>query len=134
MPDTGADPQDAYPEPRLGTREEAVKALLRMWARTPERFRVNSAASSATGLCLDGRFVHLLDVKRALEALGPSRERRAVELYYLDDRDNATVARMMALSIDTVIEHKRLGIQAIVRDLWCDPSHVTERRAYRASA
>lgn len=51
-----------YPEPAIGTREEWVKSFLWESYRDPDRGRINSSATSVTGLQLDDKFVVKLDV------------------------------------------------------------------------
>lgn len=111
-----------YPEPALGTREEAVKALLKEGLRSPERARINSRQTSATGLALGDKFVSILDVLRlvACPLLSP-RQVRIVDLYFGQDLTNDDIAGRLGMSRATVAREKRAAVSSIADRLWPYP-------------
>ena len=111
-----------YPEPANGTRAEAIKGLLKEGYRSPERAKVNTRATSATGLQLGDKFVSILDVLRLATCppLHPTQV-RIVELYFGADLTNAEVGHRLGYSTSTVVRLKYAAIAMIEHYLWPFP-------------
>lgn len=111
-----------YPEPALGTREEAVKAALKTH-RSLERLRVNSRATTATGVALRDWFIWLMDVWYQADTL-PAHLRDVVKFYYLEtnaqdgQRTDEEVAQLMRTSVRSVKLWKRTAIGIIAEQIW----------------
>ena len=119
----------------FGTREEAVKAALKLAYRSSETVRINSRETSATGLKLSDRFVTILEVLN-LVATPPltGTQQLVIQLYFRDDLDNEAAAREMGLSKERFIREKHLALQMMVRLIWRDPTYISPRRVYRGTA
>lgn len=113
---------EVYAEPNLGTRREAIKALLKEGFRSPERAKMNTRATSATGLQLGDKWVSILDVIRLVQCppLTP-RQVRIVLLYFDSDHTNDQIAGMTGLSKDTVVREKNAALSTIENTIWPYP-------------
>lgn len=113
---------DAYPEPSLGTKAEAIRAALKGY-RTIERLKLSSREPSVTGKALPAFTVWLLDVWRLVDSL-PYLEREVVMRYYMASRaDSATygnreIAAELGCSERYVAQLKRQGVARIEAALW----------------
>lgn len=108
-------------EPRDGTREEWVRALLMAGYRGQGSLRINSRETSVTGLALADRFVSVLEVQRlvACPPLTPLQQ-MIIVAYYRDDQTNEQIGRCWGISGRTVGREKAEAIRRIVASLWPD--------------
>ena len=114
------------------TREEAVRACLPALFHGAARQRINSAEPSETGLCLDDRFVSLLEINRLLASPPLTRRQvRILALYYGADLTNEEVGGRLGIDATTVVREKRAAVQTMIRILWDEPGYVTPRRSWK---
>lgn len=113
---------EPYPEPAIGTKEEAVKSALKAH-RSIERIRKNSRATTVTGVALRDWFIWLLDVWYRSDQL-PVHLKEVVRLYYLEtdeldrQRTDEEVAQLMRTSLRSVKLWKRTAIGLIAEQIW----------------
>lgn len=114
---------ERYAEPDLGTRKEAIKALLKEGYRSPERARMNTRKTSATGLQLGDKWVSIVDVLRLVSCPPLSgRQVRIITLYFEKDHTNEQIAGMLGLSKDTVVREKNAAIGVMESTIWPYPA------------
>lgn len=108
-----------------GSREEAVKAMLKEAYRSPERISsLSSRESSATGRALTDRATSHLEVLQWVRTPPLTyRQMRVIQLYFRDDLDNDEVARRLGIHRSTVVDDKRAAVLTLVRIIYNDPSY-----------
>jgi len=112
-----------YPEPAIGTKEEAIKAALKSH-RSLERLRMNNhQTTQCGGVALRDWFIWLMDVWYQAETL-PSHLRDVIKFYYLEtnaqdgQRTDEEVAQEMRTSVRSVKLWKRTAIGIIAEQIW----------------
>jgi DNA-directed RNA polymerase specialized sigma subunit len=112
-----------------GTREEAVKAMLKEAFRSPERIgQMTSRHTDATGRRLSDRAASHLEVLTWVRTPYLTyRQVRVVELYFRDDLTNEEVGKRLGIHRSTVVEEKRAAVQALIRIIWADPTYISAR-------
>lgn len=119
----------------FGTREEAVKAALKLAYRSSETVPINSRETSATGLKLGDRFVTILEVLQ-LVATPPltGRQQLIIQLIMRDDLTNAQAAERLDMDREILIQEKNHAIQTMIRLIWQDPTYTTVKHRSAATA